>query len=102
MERVIKTRVKDGAPQVTTNVTIDFETFSNEDILELAAKSLVIEAQGEWRKDGNIPTSATITASEFGPSAPRAKRGPVDQKAVAAKFLSTPEGKAWLAANMPE
>ncbi len=97
MNRSIKTRVKDGAEPVVTSVTIDFSTFSPEDIQELAAKSLVIEAQSEWRKAGEIPTEATITSAEFGPSAPRAKRGPVDPAALLAKM--SPEDRAALFAK---
>ena len=100
MERVIKTRVKDGAEPVVTNVTIDFESFSLEDIRELAAKSLVIEAQSEWRKAGSIPTEATLTSAEFGPSAPRAKRGPVDPAALLAKM--SPEERAALFAKFAD
>ena len=97
MERYIKTRVKDGAEPVVTSVTIDFGSFSEAAIQELAAKSLVIEAQSEWRKAGSIPTSVNITAADYGPDAPRAKRGPVDLGAMLAKM--DPEQRAALLAK---
>jgi hypothetical protein len=97
MERNIKTRVKDGAEPQVTKVTIDFGSFTEADIRELAAKSLVIEAQSDWRKAGSIPAEATITSAEYGPSAPRAKRGPVDVGSLLAKM--SPEERAALLAK---
>ena len=97
MNRVIKTRIKDGAEPTVTNVTIDFGSFTPEAIQELAAKSLIIEWQSERRKEGSIPTSATITSAEYGPDAPRAKRGPVDLAALLAKM--DPEARAELMAK---
>lgn len=103
MERVIKTRVREGAPVVETKLTVDFGTFTEKALQELAFRSLAIEAQSEWRKDEAIPTEFTITSQTHGPDAPREKRGPVDPKVALQKYLATltpEERKAWIAEQM--
>lgn len=102
MIRNIKTRVKDGAPQVETELTINFDGVTVEELQAGFARSLVIDEQNKWRKAGSIPTKATVNVREE-LDAPRAPRGPMDPKIALQKFLATldPEArKAWIAENL--
>lgn len=87
-----KTKLDARAESATeTAVTIDWSNTSQEDIQALAARTVVIAAQAQWRKDGVIPTEATLDANEYA-NPTRAPRKPADIKALFAKM--TPEEKA--------
>lgn len=76
-----------------TAVTIDWSTISQEDLQKLAAKTIIIAAQSQWRGDGVIPTEATLNAHDYA-NPTRKPRGPVDLKALLAKM--SPEERAAL------
>lgn len=69
--------------------TFAMDTFTTEDVWKLAAKSLVIQAQALYR-NGNMDHHQVVTKDLL---TVERKRGPVDKKAQAAKFLDsmTPE-----------
>ncbi len=79
-----------------TAVTIDFSTISQDDLQKLAAKTIVIAAQAEWRAAGSVPESVTLNAHDYANPAKK-PRGPVDPKqalktALAAWKKENPEG----------
>ena len=87
-----KTKLDARAESATeTAVTIDWSNTSQGDIQALAARTIVIAAQSQWRKDGVIPTEVTLDANDFA-NPTRAPRKPADIKALFAKM--TPEEKA--------
>jgi hypothetical protein len=93
-----KTKLDSRADTVATEtaITIDWSTISLEDTRKLAERTIVIAAQANWRKDGNVPTEATLDAHEFANPTKR-PRGPVDVKALLAKM--SPEDRAALLAS---
>lgn len=91
-----KTKLDARAETATeTAVTIDWSNISIEDTRALASRTILIAAQSQWRKDGNVPTEATLDAHEFAHPT-RKPRGPVDVKALLLK-LSPEEREALLA-----
>lgn len=87
-----KTKLDARAESATeTAVTIDWSNTSQEDIQALAARTVVIAAQSQWRKDGVIPSEVTLDANDYA-NPTRAPRKPADIKALFAKM--TPEEKA--------
>jgi len=87
-----KTKLDARAESATeTAVTIDWSNTSQKDIQALAARTIVIAAQSQWRKDGVIPTEVTLDANDYA-NPTRAPRKPADIKALFAKM--TPEEKA--------
>ena len=56
MKTTRKTRLAQGAPQVTTTLDISKEGFSTEQWDSFAVDAIVVAAQGKWRRDGEIPT----------------------------------------------
>ena len=94
-----KTKLDARAESATeTAVTIDWSTISVEDVRALAARTIIIAAQGEWRKSGTIPEAVTIDAHEAA-NPTRKPRGPVDVKAMLLKL--SPEERAKLLASIP-
>lgn len=83
-----KTKLDARAESATeTKVTIDWSNTSQEDLQALAARTVVIAAQTQWRKDGHIPTEITLDANEFA-NPTRAPRKPADIKALFAKMTA--------------
>jgi DNA-directed RNA polymerase specialized sigma24 family protein len=97
MNITTKTKLaSNDANPVTTAVTIDWSNASEDDIKALAARTIVIAAQSQWRKDGSIPAEITLDAHEFA-NPTRAPRKPADLKAMLAKL--SPEDRAALLAQ---
>lgn len=93
-----KTKLDARAESATeTAVTIDWSNTSQEDMQALAARTVVIAAQSQWRKDGVIPTEVTLDANDYA-NPTRAPRKPVDLKALVAKM--TPEERAAFIASL--
>lgn len=93
-----KTKIDARAEKATeTAVTIDWSNTSQEDLQALAARTVVIAAQSQWRKDGLIPDAITLDANEFA-NPTRAPRKPADIKALFAKM--TPEERAEFLASI--
>lgn len=80
-----------------TAATIDWSNISPEDTRKLAAKTIIISAQSEWRATGSIPESVTLDANTYA-NPTRKPRGPVDVRALLAKM--TPEERAELMASL--
>lgn len=90
----VRTKLDARATSKTeTAATIDWSTISQEDLQKLAAKTIIIAAQAEWRAAGEIPETATLNAHDYA-NPTRKPRGPVDVKAMLAKM--TPEDRAAL------
>lgn len=83
--------------KVETSVTIDWANISLEDTRKMAAKTIIIAAQSEWRADGSIPREATLDAHVYA-NPNRKPRGPVDVKALLARM--TAEERAELMASL--
>jgi hypothetical protein len=79
-----------------TAATIDWSTISQDDLRKLAAKTIIIAAQAEWRAAGEIPETATLNAHDYANPA-RKPRGPVDVKKLLEKM--SPEERAALLAT---
>lgn len=91
-----KTKIDARAETATvTAVTIDWSNTSDEDIKALAARTVVIAAQSQWRKDGAVPSEVTLDANDYA-NPTRAPRKPADLKTLFAK-LSPEERAAFLA-----
>jgi hypothetical protein len=96
----VRTKLDARATSKTeTQVAIDFSTISQEDLQKLAAKTVVIAAQAEWRAAGVIPDTVTLNAHDYA-NPTRKPRGPVDIKALLAK-MSPEERAAALAEYLP-
>lgn len=94
----VRTKLDSRATTKTkTAVTIDWSTISTDDLRKLAAKTVIIAAQAEWRSDGTIPESVTLDAHAYA-NPTRKPRGPVDVKALLSKM--TPEERAELLASL--
>ena len=97
-EHKVRTKLDSRATSKTeTAVTIDWSTISTDDLRKLAAKTVIIAAQSEWRSDGNVPESITLDAHQYA-NPTRKPRGPVDDKALLSKM--TPEERAELLASL--
>lgn len=96
-EHKARTKLDARATEKTeTLVTIDWSTISEEDLRKLAAKTVIIAAQAEWRSDGSIPEAVTLNAHDYA-NPTRKPRGPVNVKALLAKM--SPEERAELLAQ---
>lgn len=92
MTITVRTKLDARATSKTeTAVTIDYSTISREDLEKLAAKTIVIAAQAEWRAAGVVPESATLNAHDYANPAKK-PRGPVDVKKLLAAM--SPEERA--------
>jgi hypothetical protein len=94
----VQTRPEAGKEAVTTNLTIDWEGMTEDDLRALAQQSLIVKLQGQWRR-GVIPTELTVKAIEHkvGVRGPRTKADLMTQ----VKSLSA-EDKARLLALLSE
>lgn len=71
----VTTRPSAGAEGIVTNLTINWEGMTPEDLQALAQQALVVKLQGAWRK-GEIPKGDhTVNAVDYkvGVRAPRQK-----------------------------
>ena len=73
-----------------TVATIDWSNISTDDLRKLAAKTVIIAAQSEWRAAGEIPETATLDAHDYA-NPTRKPRGPVDVKKLLAEM--SPEAR---------
>lgn len=85
------TRIKTGAPKQATNLTIEWDGMTEDDIRDLAQQSLVIKLQGGWRKDKAVPDEASIKAVDH-KIGTRAPKRPFDLAAALASL--SPEDRA--------
>jgi hypothetical protein len=100
----VETRPSAGADAIVTNLSINWEGMTEEDVRTLAAQALVVKLQGNWRKNG-IPAENGIPAGDHevkavdfkpGTRAPRQKLtveqmlaalGAEERAALLAKYL---------------
>lgn len=93
--REVSTKVDARADSVKTNLTLDWEGMTEDDIRALAEQALVVKLQGKWRNDKAIPSEAEVKVVEHKVGT-RAPRKPAD---IAALFnaMSAEEKAAFLA-----
>lgn len=92
----VTTKPSAGAEGVTTNLTINWEGMSEDDVRALAQQALIVKVQGQWRKDGIPAGDHTINAVDYKPGT-RAARKPADLKTLLAAM--SPEDRAALLAQ---
>ena len=85
----IKTSPKKGADETETQLTIDWDV-TQEKIVELATRSVVITQQSKYRRDGIIPKSDNVKVSTIGT---RTASVLTPEKMIAAAASFTPEQK---------
>jgi len=93
---VIRSTKKKESDPVGTKCAwvVDFSTYNQAEILELAARSLVIDAQRLWR-EGHIEAEGTLGKDDF--TRDRKARGPSKKAATDfLKAMSAEERQAWL------
>lgn len=73
----VATKQNAGGEAVTTNLTIDWEGMTEDDVRALAQQALIVKLQGGWRKNGIPNGDFTVLATEHKVGV-RAPRGPVD------------------------
>lgn len=76
METKFKTRICAGGDAHTTIATFNMDGVTDEQLHELARKSLVIMVQSEYRIAGNVPATDTINVADM-LNKPRATGGAV-------------------------
>lgn len=91
----VTTRPEAGAEGIVTNLTINWEGMTQEDIVALAQQALIVKAQSNWRKNTIPSGDHEVNAVDYkvGVRAPRQKP---DLASLIAK-LSPDEMKALLA-----
>jgi len=63
-KKEVSTKVrKDAEEAIKTNLTINWDDMSPEDIRDLAQAALIVKLQGQWRNNG-IPTECTVKAAD--------------------------------------
>lgn len=72
-EHEVTTRPEAGAQAIKTALTINWDGMTEDEVRALAAQSLVIKLQGNWRRDKAIPETAEVKAVDYkiGTRAPR-------------------------------
>ena len=65
MKKVIKTRIAKDAPIVETQLVIDFDGVTPEQLHELAARSIIISTQALYRTSGKIPEMDTVKVADM-------------------------------------
>lgn len=93
----VDTRPSKDAESIKTNLTIDWEGVSEDDLRALAQQALVVKLQGSWRKNGIPDGDFTVMAAEHKVGS-RAARKPFDLMASVATL--TAEQKAELLARL--
>ena len=79
-----KTRLSKGGDAHPTALTIEWD-IDEAKLRELAAQTLVIRLQGNWRAAGTVPGTVTVRASEV-----KAKRGPATPITAARAVATLP------------
>ena len=94
-----KTKIDARAETATlTAVTINWDNTSLDDIKALAARTVVIAAQSQWRKDGVVPSEVTLDANDFAnPTRVRTQKSNIDTLRAALAKMAPEEREAELA-----
>jgi hypothetical protein len=93
----VDTKPSKDAESIKTNLTINWEGMSQEDIVALAQQALVVKLQGAWRKNGIPNGDFTVNATDYKVGT-RAARKPADLATMIAAL--SPEEKAALLARL--
>ena len=89
----VSTKLKAGEAASSTELNIDWDGMSTQDVQDLATQALIVKAQARWRKAGTIPETADLKASDYKVGA-RAPRLTIEQQVVT---MSTDDRKALIA-----
>lgn len=81
----VETKLNKNADAVVTNLTINWEDMTAEDIRALAQQALVVKLQGGWRKNGIPAGDFTVKAADHKVGA-RAPRGPQTPQQIMSKL----------------
>lgn len=95
----VQTKAKAGAEAVTTNLTINWEGMTPEDIRALAQQALIVKVQGNWRANGIPAGDHTVNAVDYKPGT-RAPRKPADLATLIAQMSA--EDRAALLAKFAQ
>lgn len=96
MEKTIKTRLTKGANVHETKLVIDFTDVPQEQLEELAARSIIISTQANYRAAEVVPPTDTVNVAEL---LKRERTGgkKATPESIAAKALKmSPEERATL------
>lgn len=93
----VKTKPDARAEAVTTNLTINWEGMTEDDVRALAQQALVVKLQGGWRKNGIPAGDHEVNATDFRVGV-RAPRSAPDIVALVGKL--SPEERAALLAKL--
>lgn len=92
MKKTIKTRITKGGDVHTTELTIDFTGTTEEQLHELAARSIIIATQSIYRTAESVPAKDTVVVADM---LKRERKTANTPDSVAAKLLKmTPEERA--------
>lgn len=94
-QTTVKTKPDARAEAIVTNLTIDWEGMTEEDLRALAQQALVVKLQSQWRNNSIPETDTEVKAVDYKVGV-RAPRGPVDPIALFKK-MSPEEQAAFLA-----
>ena len=97
MNKTIKTRLSERSERVETNLTLNFENVTQEQLQELASRSAIIAFQAKCRADGEIPSEATFDVAEVFVKQPRTPKNPLDAAKAALAKMSDEERASFLA-----
>lgn len=92
----VSTKAEAKADPIRTNLTLDWEGCSPDDIRALAQQALVVKLQGGWRRNG-IPTDTTVKVSDHKVGT-RAPKAPTDVLSAIQKM--SPEDRARIIAAL--
>lgn len=91
----VETRPAAGAAAVVTNLTINWDGMTEEDVRTLAAQALVVKLQGNWRKNGIPAGDVEVKAVDYKPGTRAARTKQTPEQMLAA--LSPAERAALIA-----
>jgi len=77
----VSTRPAAGEEAVKTNLTLNWEGMTPEDLQALAQQALIVKLQGSWRK-GTIPTDVTVNVVDHKVGTRAPKKSLVEQVAT--------------------
>ena len=92
----VDTRANKDANSVKTNLTIDWDGCTEDDLRAMAQQALIVKLQGSWRKNGIPNGEFTVKAADYKVGV-RAKREPASIEAMLRKL--TPEERQALLAK---
>ena len=84
-QREVKTRINKSSPQVVTQLVINWEGMTDDDIQDFAESAITIKLQSIWKKKGIPAGTHTVNAVEFKKGL-RAKREPQSAESIIAKM----------------